>query len=127
MYLPEARVRSLLRELATATDSASWVVFSFMVEREDGAIGFEPRSTLVSWWLSTKDEPFCWSLDSARAERFARELGWSVTAHADSTVLAGLDTSTVGNRATVTGEEVIEATTTESRGTPTLSADSPSV
>jgi len=125
MYLPEARVRSLLRELATATDPASWVVFSFMVERQDGAIGFEPRSAMVSWWLSMKDEPFCWSLDSARAELFAWELGWSVTAHADSTVLAGLDTSTVGYRAIVTGEEVVEATTTESRGTPTLRADSP--
>ncbi len=110
MYLPEARVRSLLRELATATNPASWVVFSFMVEREDGAIGFEPRSALVSWWLSMKDEPFCWSLDSARAEHFARELGWSVTAHADWTVLAGLDASTVGSQAIVTGEEVIEAT-----------------
>jgi methyltransferase (TIGR00027 family) len=127
MYLPEARVRSLLRELATATDPGSWLVFSFMVEREGGAIGFEPRSALVSWWLSMKDEPFRWSLDPERAEIFARELGWSVTAHADSNVLAGLDTSAVGNREIVTGEEVIEATTAESRGTPTLRADSPKV
>ena len=95
MYLPEARVRSLLAS-RDGHGSASWVVFSFMVEREGGAIGFEPRSALVSWWLSMKDEPFCWSLDSARAELFAQELGWSVTAHADSTVLAGLDTTPWG-------------------------------
>ena len=113
MYLPEARVRSLLRELATATDPASWLVFSFMVEREGGAIGFEPRSALVSWWLSMKDEPFRWSLDSARAALFARELGWSVTAHADSTVLAGLDTSASRESSDRAGEEVIEATTIE--------------
>ena len=124
---PKRGCRSLLRELATATDPASWVVFSFMVEREGGEIGFEPRSALVSWWLSMKDEPFCWSLNPARAERFAQELGWSVTAHADSTVLAGLDTSAAGNRAIVTGEEIVEATTTESGGTPTLRADSPKV
>ncbi len=113
MYLPEPRVRSLLRELATATDAGSWLVFSFMVEREGGAIGFEPRSALVSWWLSMKDEPFRWSLAPARAEVFARELGWVVTAHADSNALAGLDTSAVASRASATGEEVIEATRLE--------------
>jgi methyltransferase (TIGR00027 family) len=127
MYLPEARVRSLLLELATATAPGSWLIFSFMVEREGGAIGFEPRSALVSWWLSMKGEPFRWSLNPARAELFARELGWSVTAHADSNVLAGLDTSALRNRAIVTGEEVIEATTTESWRTPTLRADSSNV
>jgi methyltransferase (TIGR00027 family) len=110
MYLPEARVTSLLRELAMATDSRSWLVFSFMVEREGGAIGFEPRSAPVSWWLSMKGEPFRWSLDPARAEPFARELGWAVTAHADSKVLAGLDTNADRPRPIAAGEEIIEAT-----------------
>ena len=32
MYLPEPRVRSLLGELATATNRASRVVFSFMID-----------------------------------------------------------------------------------------------
>ena len=72
MYLPEARVRSLLGELATATERASRLVFSFMVEREGGEIGFEPRSAMVSWWLAMKDEPFRWSLNPARAERLRR-------------------------------------------------------
>ena len=113
MYLPEARVRSLLGELATVTEGASWLVFSFMIERENGAIGFEPRSVLVSWWLAMKDERFRWSLNPARAVRFGQELGWSVTAHADSIVLGGLDGGAGGNRAIARGEEVIEATTIE--------------
>ncbi len=113
MYLPEARVRSLLGELATATEGASRLVFSFMIERDSGAIGFEPRSAPVSWWMAMKEERFRWSLDPARAVPFAQELGWSVTAHADSTVLGELDGSAGANRPIARGEEVIEATTIE--------------
>jgi methyltransferase (TIGR00027 family) len=113
MYLPEARVRSLVGELATVTEGASRLVFSFMVEREGGAIGFEPRSVLVSRWLAMTEERFLWSLDPARAAVFAQELGWAVTGHADSVVLGGLDGSAGGDRMIAHGEEVIEATTTE--------------
>ena len=109
MYLPEARVRSLLGELATATQQASQLVFSFMVERESGEIGFEPRSAMVSFWLAMKGEPFRWSLNSARAVAFAQELGWEVTAHADSVVLSGLVGSAGEDRVIARGEEVIEA------------------
>ncbi len=118
MYLPEPRVRSLVGELATVTDTPSALIFSFMIERTGGVIGFKPQSALVSWWLKMKEEPFQWSLDPARVEQFARELGWSVTAHADSHVLAGLDRSAVENRAMVTGEELIEATKIELSETP---------
>ncbi len=48
---------------------------------------------------------------------FARELGWSVTAHTDSNALIALDKSSTGNRAIVTGEEIIEANTTKCRST----------
>jgi methyltransferase (TIGR00027 family) len=113
MYLSEARVKSLLGELATATERGSWLVFSFMIEREGGAIGFEPRSAPVSWWMAMKEERFRWSLDPARAVPFAQELGWSVTAHADSTVLGKLDGSAGADRPIARGEEVIEATTIE--------------
>ncbi len=68
-----------------------------MVEREGGAIGFEPRSAMVSWWLAMKDEPFRWSLNPARAVAFAQELGWSVTGHADFVVLSGLAGSAGGD------------------------------
>jgi methyltransferase (TIGR00027 family) len=113
MYLPEPRVRSLLGELATVTEGASRLVFSFMIERESGTIGFEPQSGLVSWWLAMKDERFRWSLNPARAAIFAQELGWSVTAHADATEFLGLDRSAGMDGPIVRGEEVIEATTIE--------------
>jgi methyltransferase (TIGR00027 family) len=116
MYLPEARVRSLLGELATATEQASQLVFSFMVERESGEIGFEPRSAMVSFWLAMKGEPFRWSLNSARAVAFAQELGWEVTAHADSVLLSGLAGIADGDRVIARGEEVIEAITIDSSG-----------
>ena len=106
MYLPEARVRSLLGELATATEQASQLVFSFMVESESGEIGFEPRSAMVSFWLAMKGEPFRWSLNSARAVAFAQELGWEVTAHADAVVLSGLVGSAGEDRVIARGEEV---------------------
>ena len=108
MYLPEARVRSLFRELVTATETASWFVFSFMVERASGEIGFEPRSAMVSYWLAMKDERFRWSLNPAHAAAFAQELGWGVTAHADSTVLNKLAGSAGGDCVIARGEEVIE-------------------
>ena len=116
MYLPEARVRSLLGELATATDEASQLVFSFMVERESGEIGFEPRSAMVSWWLAMKDEPFRWSLNPELAVAFARGLGWAVTGHADSMVLSGLDGSAGRDRVIASGEEIIEAITIDTCG-----------
>jgi len=125
MYLPEGQVRSLLRELATATDPAPRVVFSFMVEREGGAIGFEPGSALVSWWLSMKQEPFRWSLDPARAETFARELGWTITGHADSNVLAQLDWTAGRNRSIVRGEEVVDAARSVSVEPPSGAATDP--
>ena len=109
MYLPESRVRSLLGELATATNGASRLVFSFMVERESGEIGFEPRSAMVSWWLAMKNEPFRWSLNPARSVAFAEELGWAVTGHADSLVLSGLDASAGRDRVIARGEEVIDS------------------
>ena len=114
MYLPEARVRSLVGELATLTEGPSRLVFSFMAGRDGEAIGFEPRSVLVSRWMAVKGERFLWSLDPARAAAFARELGWAVTGHADSVVLGGLDGSAGGDRTIARGEEVIEATTMES-------------
>jgi len=118
MYLPEPAVRSLLAELAAAAVSGSRLVFSFMVEREDGEIGFEPRSALVSRWLAAKDERLRWSLNPARAPAFARELGWTVTGHADSAVLAALAGSAGGNRVVARGEDVIEAVARGPSGTP---------
>ena len=73
-----------------------------------------------------KDERFRWSLDSARAALFARELGWSVTAHADSTSSSG-STGARWDQAIVSGEEVIEATNDGIPETPTPSADGPNV
>lgn len=109
MYLPESRVRALLTELAGATSAPARLVFSFMIARPEGSIGFEPRSAPVSWWLARKGEPFEWSLDPATADSFARELGWSVTAHADADVLARLDCAAGASRALARGEDVIEA------------------
>ena len=111
MYLPEARVRSLLGGLATMTTTDSRLIFSFMVERADGMIGFEPRSPLVSWWLAKKDERFLWSMNPAQARTFARELGWEVTGHADATVLAA---GAGGEYVIARGEEIIAATSTRS-------------
>jgi methyltransferase (TIGR00027 family) len=111
MYLPESRVRSLLGELAVATEKASWLVFSFMIERDNGEIGFEPQSAMVSWWLAMKGEPFRWSLNPARAVEFARELGWTVTEQADSVVLNALAASAGGDRVIARGEEIVEAIT----------------
>jgi methyltransferase (TIGR00027 family) len=116
MYLPEARVRLLLGALANLTERASRLLFSFMVQREGAEIGFEPRSAMVSCWLTMKGEPFLWSLDPARAVAFARELGWAVTEHADSVVLGGLARSAGGNHVIARGEEVIEAVAIDSRG-----------
>jgi hypothetical protein len=109
-------VRSLLGELATATEQASQLVFSFMVERESGEIGFEPRSAMVSFWLAMKGEPFRWSLNPRRAMAFAQELGWEVTAHADSVLLNGLAGIADGDLVIARGEEVIEAITIDSSG-----------
>ncbi len=106
MYLPEAQVRSLLGGLATMMTAESRLIFSFMVERENGVIGFEPRSALVSWWLASKDERFLWSLNPTKARAFARELGWEVTGHADAIVLAGV---AGGDHVIARGEEILEA------------------
>ena len=106
MYLPEARVRSLLGGLATLMRAEARLIFSFMVERDNGLIGFEPRSALVSWWLARKDERFLWSLNPTKARAFARELGWEVTEHADAIALAGI---AGGDRVIARGEEIIEA------------------
>jgi methyltransferase (TIGR00027 family) len=114
MYLPEAQVRSLLRELATATDAPSRLVFSFMVKRASDSIGFEPRSALVSFWLAIKHEPFRWSLDPARVEEFTRELGWAVREHADSCVLYRLGGSAVTARVIARGENVVLASRIDS-------------
>jgi methyltransferase (TIGR00027 family) len=109
MYLPESQIRSMLRELATATDTSSQLIFSFMVERPGGEIGFEPRSALVSFWLAIKHEPFRWSLDPARAKEFARELGWMVTEHADSVALSRLAGGSGAARVIARGEDVVLA------------------
>jgi O-methyltransferase involved in polyketide biosynthesis len=114
MYLPESRVRSILRQLATATDGPSRLVFSFMVEREGGEIGFEPRSAMVTYWLAMKREPFRWSMSPARSATFAREVGWSVQDRADASVLLSLAGSTDRKRMIAHGEEIIEASQIES-------------
>ncbi len=106
MYLPAARVQSLLGGLAAMMTAQSRLIFSFMVEREHGMIGFEPRSPLVSWWLAAKDERFLWSLDPATARAFARGLGWEVSEHADAVVLARI---AGGDQVIAHGEEIIEA------------------
>ena len=127
MYLPKARVRSLLRELATATDPASWVVFSFMVEREGGAIGFEPRSG--AGLLVAVDEGRAVLLVVGFGAGRALCAGARLVSHSPCRFdRAGRARhGAAGNRAIVTGEEIVEATTTESGGTPTLRADSPKV
>jgi hypothetical protein len=58
-----------------------------------------------------KHEPFRWSLNPARAAVFARELGWAVTAHADSVVLHGQAGGSDEDCVIARGEEVIEAIT----------------
>jgi methyltransferase (TIGR00027 family) len=114
MYLAESRVRSLLRELATATDVPARLVFSFMVEREGGEIGFEPRSAIVTYWLAIKGEPFRWSMSPGRAPAFAREVGWAVVGRADAGLLIGLAGSADRERVIARGEEIIEASQIES-------------
>jgi len=122
MYLPELQVRSLLRDLATATDKSSQLIFSFMVTRAGGEIGFEPRSTLVALWLAIKREPFLCSFDPARAEEFARESGWMVTEHADSVVLSRLAESAGAARVIARGEDVVLASRIPRSGNPQDSA-----
>jgi hypothetical protein len=100
---------SVRARAASATDVPSRLVFSFMVERDGGEIGFEPRSALVTYWLAIKREPFRWSMSPARAATFTHEVGWAVAEHADSSVLIGLAGTASGGRVIARGEEIIEA------------------
>ena len=70
MYLPPARVGSLLTALAAQRPGRCRIVFTFMTQWPDGMTGFRPRSRLVEFWLSRRQEPFNWSLAPTAMEQF---------------------------------------------------------
>jgi O-methyltransferase involved in polyketide biosynthesis len=63
MYFEAARVEQILRASLGAGECNAHVIFTYMEKRNDGAIGFEPHSAVIGWWLRMKGEPFKWAIE----------------------------------------------------------------
>lgn len=80
MYLPPARVESLLAEAAAlgTEDGPNVFAFTFMEAREDGDIRFRRSHPLVRWWLRWQGEPFRWAISPDELPAFLARAGWWV-------------------------------------------------
>lgn len=58
MYPSAARFGALLRNSIELAGPAGRVVFTFMEQAEDGAMGFRGEHPLISRWLQSHSEPF---------------------------------------------------------------------
>ena len=86
MYLPPARVRSLLKEIA-APGGSRVLACTFMEKRADGRIRFRRSHWLVGWWLRWQGEPFRWSLAPDGSAAFLAECGWHARELASAEIL----------------------------------------
>jgi O-methyltransferase involved in polyketide biosynthesis len=80
MYFDAERVKQILS--AALAGSHTHVLFTYMEARADGAIGFEPHSRLIGWWLRIKREPFKWAIKFTEVNTFAESLHAQLIAHA---------------------------------------------
>ena len=87
MYLPEARVAALLRELVTLTTPPAGVLFTCMARAADGAISFHGEHAAIGWWLRWRHEPFQWGIAAAELPGFLQACGLHVLAVADHDTL----------------------------------------
>lgn len=79
MYFDAERVKQILR--AAMTGSHTHVLFTYMEARADGAMGFEPHSTLIGCWLRIKGEPFKWAIKFSEVDELAESLRAQLIAH----------------------------------------------
>jgi methyltransferase (TIGR00027 family) len=89
MYLAPTTVEQLFAALG-GVGSQVEVVFSFMVQWEDGSCGFRPRSRWVERWLASREETFTWSTRSASLQSYLRTFGLSIMKRATTRDLAAL-------------------------------------
>lgn len=78
MYLPEARVSGLLKNLREKSNGRVRFIFSFMTRWPDGGCGFRPRSTLVERWLGWCGEPFLWAIGPEELGGFLEARGFKL-------------------------------------------------
>ncbi len=72
MYFPADIVSSLVRTLSSLSAPGSQLVFTFMEKERDGHIRFDSQTTLVTWWLRTRGEPFVWGTTRSELPEFVQ-------------------------------------------------------
>ena len=76
MYLPEARVEALLRELAELSAPGSRFAFTFMEARPGRTLAFYNGTRVIDWWLRWRGEAFRWGVARAAVGDFIAQFGW---------------------------------------------------
>lgn len=82
MYLHEADVSSLLRDVRCAAPEGSRLVFTFMEGDGSGRPRFKGLSRwyapLLDYWLKRLGEPMHWAIDRSALPQWVEPLGWHV-------------------------------------------------
>lgn len=99
MYLPEAAVRELFRQIAASSGPGSRVVFSYVGLGGDGRPYAGPWSRLARWTVSLMGEPWLWGHPAATLDDFLRPCGWQQIPLCDgNTARAGVEYFSVAGR-----------------------------
>jgi methyltransferase (TIGR00027 family) len=72
MYFAADIVSSLMRTLGSLSAPGSKLAFTFMEKEREGRIRFDSQTTLVTWWLRTRGEPFLWGSTKIELPEFIR-------------------------------------------------------
>jgi methyltransferase (TIGR00027 family) len=72
MYFPADIVSSLMRTSGSLSAPGSQLAFTFMEKERDGSVRFDSQSTLVTWWLRNRSEPFLWGSTKIELPEFIR-------------------------------------------------------
>ena len=113
MYFTEARVSTVLREIASTVAPGSQVVFTCMTDDRAGRLGFPAGHPLIDRWLAHHREVFRWGIRAAATENtlaaFLAQNGLRILAHesADSMMQGFLPQGC--RRRSAIGEDVVVA------------------
>ena len=109
MYFTEARVVTLLREIATSVEPGSHVVFTCMTGDRAGRLGFPAGHPLIDRWLAHHREVFRWGIRANLLTTFLAQSGLRPIVHesADSMMRRFLPQGC--RRRSAIGEDVVVA------------------